>query len=91
MSLQPVRANEHILDEFERRIRISISYGYTTLDQLTQLGDRAFGKEPETGSTDDKLPVSPQGAVDRVLCALTDLDNMLCRLEHAGNRLHELA
>lgn len=91
MNLQPVRADERILDEFERRIRSSISHAYTTLDQLTQLGDRAFGEEPENGSTGDKIEVSPQGAVDRVFYALTDLDNMLCRLEHAGNRLHELA
>ena len=80
-----------MLDEFASRVRNATAYASLILDRLSGVGDRAFGPQLEVGSAGEKVGISQDGAVDRVFCALADLDATLARLEHAENRIHGLA
>lgn len=80
-----------MLDEFTSRVRNATAHASLILDRLSGVGDRAFGPQPEAGSTAEKASISQEGAVDRVFCALGDLDAVLAWLEHAENRIHGLA
>lgn len=81
-----------MLDEFTNRIRSATAHASLILDRVTSLGDRAFGVQLETGTaSDEAVGISREGAVDRVFCALCDLDRTLAALEHAENRIHGLA
>lgn len=81
-----------MLDEFTNRVRAATAHASLILDRVTSLGDRAFGVRPETvTASDEAVAISREGAVDRAFLALTDLDAVLSRLEHAENRVHGLA
>lgn len=80
-----------MLDEFASRIHGATAHAALILDRLSGVGDRAFGTQPEASSTGEKAGISQEGAVDRVFCALSDLDRTLAALEHAENRVHGLA
>lgn len=80
-----------MLDEIANRINQASNHASLILDLVTSLGDRAFGAQPEAGEASDKVDISQEGAVDRVFCALSDLDRILAALEHAENRIHGLA
>lgn len=88
---QAVPQQVPMLDEFTNRIRSATVQAGLILERTTCLGDRAFGSQPEPGSTGEKAGISQEGAVDRVFCALSDLDAVLARLEHAENRIDGLA
>lgn len=80
-----------MLDEIANRINQASNHASLILKWMTSLGDRAFGVQPEAGEAPDKVDISQEGAVDRVFCALNNLDRILCALEHAENRVHGLA
>jgi hypothetical protein len=89
--LRDVPEQVSMLDEFASRVRNANVHASLILARLSGVGDRAFGPQPEAGPTDEKVGISQEGAVDRVFCALGDLDATLARLEHAENRIHGLA
>lgn len=80
-----------MLDEFASRVRNATAHAELILDRLSGVGDRAFGTQPEVEPACEKAGISQEGAVDRVFCALFDLDRTLAALEHAENRIHGLA
>ena len=88
---QDVPEQVPMLDEIANRINQASNHASLILDRVTSLGDRAFGSQPEAGSTAEKAGISQEGAVDRVFLALAELDRILCALEHAENRVHGLA
>ena len=88
---QDVTEQVPMLDEIANRINQASNHASLILDRVTSLGDRAFGSQPEAGEAADKVGISQEGAVDRVFCALNNLDRTLSALEYAENRVHGLA
>lgn len=77
------------LDEIINRVQSATSHALTIFERLSDVGDRAFGAEP--GCKENNVSEVSESAVGRVHVALSQLENILVRLEFAENRIHRIA